>query len=214
MRWPPESRTLRALILGVAVLLGIAAVTGAGWAWYSARESRARLAFAEATDLAQQSQSPDAPPEARDRAIKALEAAIAEHPSSSALPEAAYWLGNLRYGAGQYAGARGAYELALAKGASGSLRTLVSLGIAYTWESEKNYAKAEAAYQAALAGQGPKDFLYEELLIDLGRVQETRGEREPALATYQRLLKELPESRRGDNVRSRIAALESAAAKP
>ena len=36
------------------------------------------------------------------------------------------------------------------KGAKGALRTLSRAGIAYTWESERDFAKASAAFRAAL----------------------------------------------------------------
>ena len=100
-------------------------------------------------------------------------------------------------------------EVALS-GATGTLRALSALGVAYTWEAEKNQAKALAAYEAALAGRGPKDFLFEELLMDLARVQEFGGQPQAAIATYERLLKDVPDSRRADDVRSRIATLKSA----
>jgi tetratricopeptide (TPR) repeat protein len=100
--------------------------------------------------------------------------------------------------------------VALAGGAAGNLKALCALGIAYTWEAQKDLGKAQTAYEAALAGRGAKDFLYEELLIDLARVQEFGGNRQAALATYERLLKDVPDSRRADDIRSRIATLKSA----
>ena len=49
-----------------------------------------------------------------------------------------------------------------------------AVGIGYTWEAEKDHAKAQSAYEAALAGMGPKDFLYEGLLLDLARASGVR----------------------------------------
>jgi len=210
MSWLPASPLIRWAVLGAVALLVLGGLVGAGWAWYSSQEAQARQAFAEASDLVQQAQAPEATPELRERAGKALEGVLARHPRASVVPQAAYQLGNLRYAAGQYAPARGAYEVALAGGATGNLRGLCALGVAYTWENEKSYAKAQAAFEAALAGRGPKDFLYEELLVDLARVQELGGNRQAAIETYQRLLKEVPDSRRGDDVRTRIASLHSA----
>jgi len=205
-------------VLGAVALALVGGIAGAGWAWYSSQEARAREAFALAGEQVQPAQPPGpgasgapAPsPEARARAIAALEAVIAQHPRASIVPQAAYQLGNLRYAAGQYAQARGAFEVALAGGATGSLRALSALGVAYTWEAEKNHAKAQTAYEAALAGRGPKDFLFEELLMDLARVQEFGGQPQAAISTYERLLMEVPDSRRADDVRSRIATLKSA----
>jgi tetratricopeptide (TPR) repeat protein len=101
--------------------------------------------------------------------------------------------------------------MALANGASGALRTLTAAAIGYTWEGEKQYGKADAAFQAALRTLGPRDFLYEELLTDLARVQELGGDSKAAIETYRRVLRDVPDSRRADDIRGRIAALESPA---
>ena len=218
MNWLPDVPWLRWVVLGVVALAVVGGIAGAGWAWYSAQEARAREAFVQASELAQQAQAPPPgatatpppTPEARARAIAALDSVLAQHPRAGIVPQAAYQLGNLRYADGQYAQARGAFEVALAGGATGNLKALCALGVAYTWEAQKELAKAQTAYEAALAGRGPKDFLYEELLMDLGRVQEFGGHPQSALATYERLLKDVPDSRRADDVRSRIATLKSA----
>jgi tetratricopeptide (TPR) repeat protein len=134
---------------------------------------------------------------------------MSEYPRLSALPQAAYQLGNLRYGARRYAEARAAYEVALAKGAAGTVRTLSALGIGYTWEAEKAFDKAVAAYEAAARTLGAGDFLYEEALLDLARAQDLAGKPSAAMETYRRILKDVPASRRGDEVRSLLANLES-----
>lgn len=207
--WLGDRRVWRWALMAVAGLLVVGLLGAGGWVWYRAQESRGQAGLADALLLVQQAQAPAASREDRDKATRALEAVMTEHPGLSLLPEAAYRLGNLRYEAGQYAGARGAYEVALAKGASGTLRTLAALGIGYTWEAEKDYGKAQSAYRAALGGLTPKEFLYEELLVNVARTQELAGNRAAALETYQRVLKDLPDSRRGDDIRSRIATLQS-----
>lgn len=209
MSWLPDHPVVRWVAVAVVALVVLGGIAGAGWAWYSAQESRAREAYAGAAEMLQQAQAPNAMPEARERAIAALESVVTGHPRSAVAVEAAYQLGNLRYAAGQYAQARGAYELAISRGAGGTIRTLSAVGIGYTWEAEKSYAKAQTAFDAALSGRGPKDFMYEELLIDLARVQEFGGNRPGALETYQRLLKDVPDSRRADDIRSRVASLQS-----
>ena len=206
-----DPRVVRGALVGLAVLVGVAILTAGGWAWYRAAETRSFQAFAETSTLVQRAQEPAATAEDRDRAIRALDGFIAEHSRSSLVPQAAYRLGNLRYAAGQYGPSRGAFELALAKGASGALRTLTAAAIGYTWEAEKQYGKADAAFQAALRSLGPRDFLYEELLTDLARVQESAGNPKGAIETYRRVLRDVPDSRRADDIRGRIAALESPA---
>lgn len=192
-----------------AALVGILVVAAAGWTWYHWQESRGLAALADASALAQQAQNADAPPATRDNAIKALEVVIADYPRLSALPQAAYELGNLKYAAGQYPAARGAYELALSKGASGALRTLAATGIGYAWEAEKNYAAAAQAHAAAVKGLGPKDFMYEEALMAQARDEELAGKPAAALELYQRLLRDMPNTRHAEDVRNRVASLRS-----
>lgn len=209
--WLPHSPVFR-WSLATAAGLVVLALLGVGVrAWYGAQESRGQAALAAASPVLDHARSAGASREDRERAVKALEAVIAEHPGNAVLQQAAYRLGNLRYEAGHHAQARAAYEVALAKGASGSLRLLLALGIAYTWEAERNHVNAQSAYEAALRGLSPKDFLYEELQLGLARVQESSGQAAAALSTYQRLLKEAPESRRADDLRARMATLQSQA---
>ncbi|MCI0546972.1 MAG: tetratricopeptide repeat protein [Candidatus Rokubacteria bacterium] len=204
----PRGRRQLAIALGAVVLVALA---GAGiWAWSSAYEARGRQALADAAQALQQSQAPNAPPEARERAIKALEAVLAEYPRLSALPEVAYRLGNLRYASGQFAEARGAYEVALAKGATGAVKALSAVSIGYTWEALKDYARAEDAYRKAASSLGARDFLLEDLLLDEARVQEAAGKHDAAVETYRRLLKAMPDSRRAEEIRMRLAAIQAA----
>jgi tetratricopeptide (TPR) repeat protein len=208
LAWPPGRREARlALQIGVAVVVVLLLAAG-GWAWYRARETAGYAALTEALALARAAESQPLSPGARDRAIKALESAIANHPGNPAVSQAAYQLGNLRYAAGQYTGARGAYEAALAKGASDTVGTMARVGIGYTWEAEKNYANAVQAYEKVVRGLGPKDFFFEEALWSLARAQEQAGRAAAAIETYQRILKEVPDSRRDDELRARIAALQ------
>ena len=79
--------------------------------------------------------------------------------------------------------------------------------LACTSESERNFAKAVDTYQALAADLRPDDFLFEQALLDLGRAQALAGRTPEAIATYQRLLKELPSARRADDVRARLSAL-------
>lgn len=204
-----DSRLARWGLLAGAALLVLALVGFGGWTWYQSQQGQGAAALAAAVELSQKALAPGATPEQRATAALALEAVIAQHPRYARLPEAAYRLGNVRYDAREYAAARGAYQVALAKGATGAVRLLAAAGIGYTWEAEKDYAKAQSAFEAALAGLGPKDFPYEGLLLDIARTQEFGGRRDAALETYRRLLKDLPDSRRADDIRTRIASLQS-----
>ena len=205
------SRAARLGLKIAGVVVALALVGTGGWFWLRAEDARGQAALAAAAEAVQQGEGPLATAEARQKAIGVLQAVLAQHGRSSAAPQAAYQLGNLQYQAGDYAAARAAYEIALAKGAGGSLRTLSASGIGYTWEAEKNYANAVTAYEAATRGLDPKQFFFEEGLLDLARAQALAGRPAEARATYERVLKDAPETRRAENIRGRIAALPAGA---
>jgi tetratricopeptide (TPR) repeat protein len=195
--------------LGVIIVVGIG---WAGWAaWKGRYEAQGAVAFAQARTMAAQSQAPGAPADARERAEKALGAVLADYPHLSSVAQVAYLLGSMRFTAAQYPQARTSYELARARAGSSSLAALAALDIGYCWEAEKNYDAAEKAYQSVISAAKPKDFLYEEAMVDIARVQELGGKRAAAIDTYQRLLKDLPDTRRAEEVRSRVASLQTAA---
>lgn len=207
-----ELRASRGVRLGlkVAGVVVVVAVLGlAGWLWLRAEDARGQAALAASAELVQLAEAPDASPDARAKAIAALQEVLARHGRSSAAVQAAYELGNIQFKAGDYAAARGAYELALAKGASGSLRTLAASGIGYTWEAEKNYANAVTAYEAVARAVPAKQFFFEDALLDLARAQALAGKPAEAVATYERVLKDAPGTRRAADIRARIAALQT-----
>jgi tetratricopeptide (TPR) repeat protein len=207
--WLEDERARRlAIQVGAGVVVVALIIVGA-WAWYRSQEARGESALASATLLVQQASAPQAAPDTRAKAIGALEAVLRDHPRFSGAAQAAYQLGNLRYASGAYAQARGAYDVALAKGGPASLRTLSAVGIGYTWEAEKNYANAATAYEAALKAMPAKAFLYEDTLMALARVQELGGKPGAAVETYQRLLKEIPDTRRSEDLKTRLADLKS-----
>ena len=192
--------------IGVLVFLGL----GFGaWSWYRAAQARGLQELGETNALAQEALAPQATGAQREAAVRKLEEAIARYPSNPLVPQAAYHLGNLRYQGASYEAARGAYTLALAKGAGGSVAHLCRLGIGYTWEAQGKYGEASAAYQEALLRLGATDFLYEEVLMGIARTEELTGKLDRALETYRRILRELPQTRRAEDIRSRLASLES-----
>ena len=206
-----ERRPILWTVCAVAALAVLGVVWG-GWAlWKTRYEAQGSIALTQARALAAQSQAPGASAETRQRAEKALQDTITEYPRLSSVGQAAYLLGSLRFASGQYASARSAFELARDKAGSPTLAALAALDVGYCWEGEKNYGAAEKAYQAAISGSSPKSFLYEEAMLDIARAQDLGGKRAAAIETYQRLLKDLPESRRAEEFRSRMASLQSPA---
>ena len=198
--------------LGLKIAGGclVVAVLAVGvWLWVRAEDSRGQAALAASAELVQQADGPQATADTRARAIASLQVILAQHGRSAAAVQAAYELGNLQYQAGDYAAARAAYEIALAQGAAGSLRTLAASGVGSTWEAQKNYASAVTAYEAVTREVPPKQFFFEDALLDLARAQTLAGKPVDALATYERLLKDAPETRRAGDVRAKIGELQA-----
>ena len=206
----PSPRTL--LLAGTIVVIVGAASVG-GWYWYDAQQRRVVAAYAAAMQRVYAAQAPQAPAEERTRAQQELEQLMAQHPSAAPVGEAAYELGNLRYAARQWAGARGAYEIALARSGSPTLRTLARTSIGYTWEEEHDWAHAIDAYQAVARDLRPKDFLYDDVQLALARAQELGGKPTDAIATYERLLKDAPGSVRAAEARQQLSRLSAAPSK-
>lgn len=194
------------LALACVLFVGLA-----GWAWWSFYQSRGQAELELVLLRLRGAQGAAVQAETRADTVKALESVIQRYPRLRALPHAAYQLGNLHYQAGAFEEARNAYQLALAKGARGSFATLCHLGIGYTWDVQGDHAKALAAFEAGLRGLTPQDFLYEELLLGVARTQQLLGQRDRAREAYERLLKELPQSRRAEDIRARLASLEGPA---
>ncbi|HKW92722.1 MAG TPA: tetratricopeptide repeat protein [Methylomirabilota bacterium] len=206
-----ESSAVRLGLKIAVVMVALAVLAGAGWFWLRAEDNRGLTALAATADLVQEAAGPQATADTRRKAISALQTVLDQHARSSAAPQAAYQLGNLQYQAGDFAAARAAYQVALAKGATASVRTLAAVGIGYTWEAQKNYANALTAYDAVVRDVAPRKFFHEEALLDLARAQTLAGKPGEAIATYERLLKDAPDTRRAPDVRAKILELESRA---
>lgn len=210
MTWPPELPPTRTLVIAGLAVLGIAIAALGGWVWWEAHQRRVLEAHAAAMARIQPGLGPEASADARAAAGKELEALLERYPSAKTVPEAAYELGNVRFASGQYAPARAAYELALQRGATGLVRSLLRGALARTWEAERDFGNASQAYAALVKDLDPRSFLYEEALMDQARCLELAGKKDEAIATYERILKEVPTARRAEDVRTRLASLGTA----
>jgi tetratricopeptide (TPR) repeat protein len=192
----------------VVVVLGLLA-TGA-WLWHAAQVQRGNSAYGAALMRARPGETPDAGPEVKATAAADLERALADYPSHPMAGQAAYTLGNLRFDVGQYDKARAAWQIAAAKSSPGTVATLARAGIGYAWEAERKFAEAGRVFEEEAARLKPADFYYEEVLFDLARVQELSGKKDAAVATYRRILKDVPKTVRAEEVRSQLASLGAA----
>jgi len=190
----PPTRTLG--VAGAVAIVLAAAIAG-GWYWYDTQQRRVAAAYAEVLTRVYAAQSPQAPADERASAQQALEQILAQHPSAGPVAEAAYELGNLR----------GAYEIAAARGASPTVRALARTSIGYTWEAERDWAKAIETFQAVARELGPRDFLFDEVQFALARVQELGGKPADAITTYERVLKDTPTAPRIEEAKQQLMRL-------
>ena len=211
LSWPPPLPSTRTLVIAVVIVIAVGLAAFGGWAWYDASQRRVAAAYAEATARVQAAEAPDAPAEVKAAAVRDLETVLARYPSGRNVAQAAYDLGNLRFATKNYAGARSAYELALQRGAPAMIQALARAGIGRTWEAERDFARAAEAYGALVKDLDPRSFAYEDALIDHARALELAGKKAEAVAAYQKVLKDVPNARRADDVRTRLAALGTAA---
>jgi TolA-binding protein len=197
-------------ILSVAGLL-LSLLVGAGvWTFLQHREATARQAFAAASASYRQAMaSPE--PARLATAAQALTQFLKDYPRISAAAQASYLLGNVQYQRREYDAALSAFGEAARRDA-GSVGALSRLGAGYTWEAKGDLARALETYRDALQGRQPKGFLYGELLLATGRVQEQLKQPAAAIATYRQLLREVPDSARAEEVRIRLAILGARAA--
>ena len=211
LSWLPTLPSTRTLVIAVLVVVAVALAGLGGWAWHAASQRRVAAAYAETMARVQAADTPEAPAEAKVAAARDLAQLLAQYPSARPVPQAAFELGNLRFATKDYAGARAAYELALQRGAGGMIRALARSGVARTFEAERDFAKAAEAYGALVKELDARSFVYEDALIDYARALELAGRKDEAVAAYQKLLKDVPNARRADDIRTRLAALGTAA---
>lgn len=205
--------SVRVLALSAVVAVVVLAAAAGGWYWYDSQQRRVTARFAEVMTRVYAAQSPQAPAEARARAQQELEQLLTQYPSATPVAEAAYELGNLRYAARQWAPARSAYEIALARGRSATVRTLARTSIGYTWEAERDWGKAVDAYETLARDLSPKDFLFDDVQFALARAQELGGKPADAVATYERLLKDEPHGVRVEEAKQQLMRLGGRASK-
>jgi tetratricopeptide (TPR) repeat protein len=197
----------RTLGIVAAVVVAVALLGTGAWFWNASQQQRGAAVYADVLSRHGRAENPLGPPEAREAAVRDLERTLADYPSNAMAPQAAYMLGNVRFISGQYDRARAAYQVAAGRASGTTVAILARAGIGYAWEAEKKLPEAAQAFEAALADLKPTSFYYEELLSDLGRVQERAGKKDAAIATYRRILKDVPKSPRTGEFKTRLASL-------
>jgi tetratricopeptide (TPR) repeat protein len=199
---------LRWTLLSIIGALVLVAIASGVWNWRGRREAAAQQALGPVAASAQRSTGSGQPAEL-EGAAKALREFLNSHGGTRAGQQAWYLLGQVEFRRQQWDAAAAAFAEAARRDA-GSVATLSRLGQGYAYEAKGDAGRALEAYQQALAGRTPKDFLYGELLLAKARAQELAKDPAGAVATYKQYLKDLPSSERVEAVRIRLALLGSA----
>jgi tetratricopeptide (TPR) repeat protein len=195
------------LSVGGALLLLL--IASGVWSWHGRREAAAQQAIGTVLATVQKAVGSGVPAEL-DTAAKTVNAFLASHSGTRAGQQGWYLLGQVEFRRGQWAAAAAAFGQAAARRDGGTVAVLSRLGQGYAYEAKGDPVRALEAFQQALAGRSPKDFLYGDLLLAKARVQEQAKDSGGAIATYKQYLKDLPSSDRVQEVRIRLALLGSA----
>ena len=188
----------------IGVILALLLGSG-GWALLQRRETLARREFAPVAAGYRQAVTPGQEA-SLGAAAESLKQFLKDYPRSGPAAEAWLLLGNVEYQRRAYDAAVTAFGEAERRG-TGDLVGLSRLGRGYAWEAKGEAARALEVFKAALDGRDPKDFLYGELLLAVARAQESLKQRDAAVESYKRFLRDVPSSARADEVRIRLALL-------
>lgn len=215
------------LIKGLAALVGLAVVIGLVMAYLSYRKSSAAEALAAAMkvygaeiDAANPKPDDAKKPTFRDedsRRAKAKElfAQVADSYGSTASGKvASVYLGHLAADSGDLATAKTLWQ-AYADGAGNEpLAAQVRLNLFRLDQAAGNDAAVAERLQAMLKQTGEKPMPEDVILFELGSVQEKLGKVEDALASYQRIVDEFPQSGYGQEARQKTTELSSSKPAP
>jgi TolA-binding protein len=202
--WAGLPPLARGFVAGIAGLLLVVLVGAGVWSFLDRREAAATRAlgvaavqYREALAGRQESQLAGA--------SATLDQFLKDWPRSRHAAEGWLLLGNVEYERRNFDAALQAFERAGA--GRGSIATLGQLGLGYAAEAKGDLARALGTYTELLKGQAPQSFLYGDVLLAKGRVEESLAKRAEAIETYRLLLKDTPTSQAADLARTRLAML-------
>jgi tetratricopeptide (TPR) repeat protein len=198
------------LVAGVAIAV-IAAVAVGGFIWYKQQADRSAAEMLNEGMRSVTERVADAPPrrpEEIQKAIASFRKVLAEYPRSSAAPQAAYMLGNGLSDLKDWDGAVKAYQDFLAR--YGDHRLLVPMvyqRLAYAQLSQGKTEEAEKTFSAVVKIEGSVN--KDQALYELAKIDETLKRPEGALARYQEIMKDYPQSPFAAEASVRIKTLDA-----
>jgi tetratricopeptide (TPR) repeat protein len=183
------------LVAGVAVAV-ISAVSVGGFIWYKQQTDRSAAEVLNEGIRSVTERPADAPPhrpEEIQKAIASFRKVLAEYPGSAAAPQAAYMLANALSDLRDWDGAIRAYQDFLSRyGDHRLLAPLVYQRLGYAYLSQGKTEDAEKAFSALLKMEWAMN--KDQALYELAKIDETVKRPEGALARYQEIMKDYPQS--------------------
>ncbi len=199
----------RLLVLGsglaLAALVALVLGTRAYFQWKENKAARELWPFLnQAGELMQAPYNAD--PATVAALEKTLQARIDAYPDTRATVYARYYMGGLAFLRGDYDLSIKQYRAALAGGKDpGVMKYLLREGLARSLEAKGDYTGAAAAYRDA-AAIGEADMKAQSRLGE-ARTLDLAGKKAEAVALYNQVLRESPESRWRELIRIRLAQM-------
>ena len=185
----------RPLLVGLGVLVLAAGVVG-GVFWVDRQASqKAQELEREATNflMARPANDPAKAESLLKQAITQYRQVIDQYPRTASAPLALFHLGNAQVQANDLPGAIETYQrFLLLYGSNASLAELAQQRLAYTYLLKGDRDQAAKAFTAIVNSQGALN--KDQALFELARLEESQSRPEGAVAHYQELLKNFPNS--------------------
>jgi tetratricopeptide (TPR) repeat protein len=200
----------RGTSIGVGVLLvAVAGLLAVGW--YDHRNAQAALELDRQATRLYLDRPADQPAKADDNLKKAIELyrqIVDQYPRAPVAPLALYHLGNAQVQFNDMGGAIETYQRYISLyGTNKALLGLVYQRLGYAYVLKGEHESASKAFSAALEVPGALN--KDHVLFELGKLEEAQSRPEGALARYQELAKNYPNSPFTSEAVVRMKALEA-----
>ena len=199
----------RAILIGV-VLLAILVAVLIGLGWYDRRQAQQALELerhATKLFLSRPADQPEKSDAQLKKAIELYRQVVADYPRAPVAPVALFRLGNALAQANDAGGGIEAYSRYVRNyGTNKPLLGLVYQRLGYVYLVQGDREQAVKAFSTVL--DVPDALNKDQVLFELGKLEETLSRPEGALARYQELMKAYPNSPFASEAAVRMKALE------
>jgi len=140
--------------------------------------------------------------------LSSLQQVIDRYPRSHSAAQARYYQGICYLHLNQYENAIKAFEMSFKKSSDRLIKGLSLMNLAYSYEATGNYQKAAELYHdhfKALSRVASEDVV----LLDLGKYYEKSHQEKEAMAQYQKIIDEFPESPYKNEAEDRLGTLKA-----